>query len=201
MSVRRPLPRSLQVLTPAALALAALLLPAAAVAAPLKPGDAVPDFTLTDTQGKEHHLEALRGKVVVLIVWSSRCPQSRSYGVRLERLRKALDPKRVALLGLAPSRGETNEAVDAARREAKMELPVALDPDGGVCKSLGAVTTPTAYVVDGEGRLRYVGAIDDDPRGRSEQPTSYVEQAVRALLAGEDPPRTKVPNRGFKIRY
>jgi len=186
---------------PWAAALAAACLAAPALGLPLEAGDPVPTFEAADSDGRQHRLADLRGKVVVLVVWSSRCPQSRGYGPRLERLREGLDPKEVAFLGLAPSQGETAEAVNAARREAKMKLPVIVDSGGTISKSLSAVTTPTVYVVDREGVLRYHGAIDDDPRGRSESPTSYLEEAVRALLAGRDPPRTKVPSRGFKIRY
>jgi peroxiredoxin len=144
---------------------------------------------------------------VVLVVWGSKCPGSRAYGERLEALRRELakggGQERVVLLALAPNRGETPESIEAARREAKLEVPVLLDPGGAIAKDLGAVTTPTAYLIDAEGRLRYQGAIDDDPQGKKpkDERTSHLAEAVKAVLAGAAPKRVKVPATGFKIKF
>jgi hypothetical protein len=44
------------------------------------------------------------------------------------------------------------------------------------------------YIVDGDGKVVYAGAIDDDPRGRKESPLNYVDQALEALVAGKAVP-------------
>ncbi len=165
-------------------------------------GDEVRPFTATDAEGRRHRLADLRGKKhVVLVVWSSRCPHCRAYGERLERLRKAYAERGVVLLGLAPSRGETAEAIAEGKRQAKVEFPVLLDEGGKIARDLGAVTTPTVYLIDKEGRLRYQGAIDDDPQGKKADPEAHLQQAIDAVLAGKDPPKTKVQGPGFRIRY
>lgn len=192
--MRRAVPRSA--------ALLALSLGLLGVAQAYEAGDEVTAFTLRDGQGKEHRLAALRGKKhVVLVVWSSRCPHSQAYAERLEALREELADEDVVLLLVAPGKHETAEGVEAARKKAKLGAPVLLDPGGKVSKDLGAVTTPTAYFIDKDGRLRYQGAIDDDPQGKKEEREEHLADAVNAVLAGEEPPKTKVKAAGFKIKY
>ena len=62
-------------------------------------------------------------------------------------------------------------------------------------------TTPNMYVVDGDGILQYSGAIDDDPRGRSEDPRNYVDSAVGVLLAGGSPDPGETRPYGCSVKY
>jgi hypothetical protein len=56
------------------------------------------------------------------------------------------------------------------------------------------------YVIDTQGVLRYAGAIDDDPRGRSAS-VNYVRQAVDALQSGRTVPVTSSPPYGCSVKY
>ena len=167
-----------------------------------EPGKKAPAFALKDAGGKQHSSSTYKGKVVVLLVWSSSCPTSKAYGARLEQLGKRWSKgKKVVLLGLAPSRGETAATIKAGKAKGKISFPVLLDGGGKIAKTLGAKVTPTAYVIDGKGVLRYAGRIDDDPRGKKKSPTQHLLQAVDAVLAGRNPSKTKRFGPGFKIRY
>jgi hypothetical protein len=57
------------------------------------------------------------------------------------------------------------------------------------------------YVIDGEGAVRYAGAIDDDPRGRNDEPKNYVSGAVQALLASSDPDPSSTRPYGCGVKY
>jgi peroxiredoxin len=183
--------------TPARAALAAsLCLALAASAAAYEAGDAVADFTGTDEAGKTHQLSAHRGKVVVLVAWGSRCPFSKAFGPSLDALRKA-NPQAV-FLGLAPNAGETASGVKAAKGAHGIGFPILLDAGGSIATKFGAVMSPTAYVIDAQGKLRYQGAIADKANGPKQR---YLADALAAVLAGRSPAVPKTRVRGVRIKY
>jgi hypothetical protein len=57
------------------------------------------------------------------------------------------------------------------------------------------------YVIDANGVLRYAGAIDDDPRGRSDAPHNYVASAVHAVQSGNDPDPQSTRAYGCSVKY
>lgn len=191
---------SLRRAAPALLAgLVVAALPAAAVAW-AGVGEPAAGFTLRDAAGRQHRLEDHRGKVVVLVAWSSGCEDSQRYARRLARLAKRTADAGGVVLGLAPSTCDTAEAVDAAAKRHGLGFPVLLDPNGRVARALGAVVTPTAWVVDGGGVVRYQGAIDSDPGGGRQGATEFLREAVEAVLAGKAPPRPETRPVGTSIR-
>ena len=176
----------------------ALALPALA----LEIGEQVAPFTAQDARGKAHSLDGAleEGRILVLVVWKSGSPHCKTYGPRLEKLKQRYG-KRVTFLALAPDRDETAASVLAGMRDAGITFPVLLDPGGPISRRLDAVTTPTVYLIDRAKRLRYKGAIDDDPLGNKPQRAEYLAEAIDAVLAGKTPPRTKTGGPGFKIKY
>jgi len=197
-------PRSLPLLL-AALLLTSALAPAASATELGKPAPAFEG--MKDERGKEHALAEHKGQVVVLIVWASRCPHSKRYAPRLRALAKRYQPKdekerpKVVLFGLAPNKYEEPELIRKAK--GKLPFPILIDPAGAVTKLLKAFVTPTVFVLDGEGKLRYRGAIDDDPQGKKppKERTDHLRLAIEAVLAGKTPPKQKTGGPGFRIQF
>ena len=79
--------------------------------------------------------------------------------------------------------------------------PTLQDPAGSLGHLYGARTTPNMYVIDAAGMLRYSGAIDDDPRGRSEAPANHVRSAIHALLADRNPDPSETRPYGCSVKY
>ena len=63
-------------------------------------GKPAPDFTLTDTTGKEHHLGALKGKVVLLNFWYSSCTPCRRETPDLSAIYRAHAKNGLEILGI-----------------------------------------------------------------------------------------------------
>ena len=77
--------------------------------------------------------------------------------------------------------------MSAHAREHGVAFPVFKDPDNTLADQLVAERTCEAFVLDGERRLRYRGAIDDQygRATRKERPLQrHLAQALNAVLAG-----------------
>lgn len=196
--------RTLTTFASSAALAAALIIPAAASAqdAEAVVGQPAPDFTLTDQAGNSHTLSQYQGKVVVLEWTNPQCP----YVVRhydadtMEDLATNWGDD-VVWLAVDSSNFITPEASAEWAAAEGFSYPTLQDPSGATGRLYGAQTTPHMYVIDAEGTLRYAGAVDDDPRGRSDSPTNYVNAAVDSLLAGEAPAVTETEPYGCSVKY
>lgn len=149
----------------------------------------VPDFQLSNLKGHSISLASLHGKVVVLYFNSARCPVCNDYAPRVIALanRYAHNPK-VAFLAIDSDSGDGEMAdLDELRVQAKVlgqPFPTLLDPRGVVASLFEAEQTPSFYVIDADGILRYRGAFDNN-RHAADVTSHYVGDAVRQLLAGQ----------------
>lgn len=166
-------------------------------------GQPAPDFTLTDQAGNEHTLSDLRGKIVVLEWINPQCPfVQRHYGAgTMTKLDGEFPDDEVAWLAIDSSHFVEAADAEAWRQEHEIAYPILLDNSGEVGHAYDATTTPNMFVIDAEGTLRYMGAIDDDPRGRSDSPTNYVNQAVQALRNGEAVETAQTEPYGCSVKY
>jgi peroxiredoxin len=191
-------------LTKLMLGMALLALPVLGTASTkLSIGDAVPDLSVADENGASHKLSDHRGKVVVFEWTNPDCPfVQRHYSAdTMEKLSRELGA--TGVVWFAVNSTYNNKAADtiAWKKEQGFEYLTLQDQDGKLGKLMGARTTPHMFVVGPDGKLAYAGAIDDDPRGRSEKPKNYVSSAAQALLAGSalDPSNTEPY--GCSVKY
>ena len=166
---------------------------ASAAAAPERAelGKPAPDFTLTDYEGKVHHLADYRGKTVVLEWFNPDCPFVKaSHGKgSLKTMAKRLGDKVVwlAINSSGPGKqGNGRDRVEAGKKAFDLSHPVLIDETGRVGKQYGATNTPHMYVIGPDGVLAYRGAIDNSPDGEGESPTggklvNYVDAALDDL--------------------
>ncbi len=157
-------------------------------------GGMAPDFAAQGADGKLHRLSDYRGKTVVLEWTSPTCEfTARHYdsGAMPQLQKTATDQGIVWLLVDSAEAGAPDylDAAAANKRMAEKKLAATtllIDSSGKIGLTYGAVTTPSAYVIDPSGRLRYQGAMDDNPwgSGTTDVAHSYVKQALEALAKG-----------------
>jgi len=192
---------------------AALLaaLPCAAKETVATVGQSAPDFTLTDSLGKNHTLAESKDKVVVLEWLNYGCPFVRKHydSKNMQTLQSRYGAKGVVWYSVISSaKGKQGnypaDKINELNKEREGRASaILLDADGTVAKLYDAKTTPDMYVID-HGVLKYEGAIDDKPSTDvKDVPGSrnYVGEARDAVLAGKPVKTPYTKSYGCGVKY
>jgi peroxiredoxin len=187
----------------------ALVLVAAACAGPslaeLAVGQAAPPFELQSVDGEKVSLAQFAGRTVVLEWFNPNCPVSRRHSVAKTMTSTAAKHPDVVWLGINSTKTSHGDYLDPAAQkkfmdEQGVDYPVLYDTSGDVGRAYGAKTTPHMYVVDPAGKIAYMGAIDDDPRGKGAT-VNYVDAALSALERGKPIEPVSTKPYGCSVKY
>jgi peroxiredoxin len=175
-------------------------------------GQAVPDFTLTDVNGKAVKLSDFKGKHVVLEWTNPSCPfVVKHYGSKnMPTLQNDYTGKGVVWLAINSTSKSHPEYLEGPALNKRMgewnhkPSSLLMDADGKVGKAYGAKTTPHMYIVDPKGSLIYAGGIDDK---RSANPAdipsskNFVKAALDEALAGKPVSVASSQPYGCSVKY
>jgi len=164
----------------------------------------VPDFTLKDTEAKEHSLfGALKDedtKAVIVNFWSKDCPISKRYDKRLNGIYEKYKDKGVQVLSIDANYNESLNEISSFAKSKNLGFTILINPDSSVADLYAAETTPHIFLVDDEGLLRYTGSIDNDKDVGEEGRITYLEDAIDQLLAGKTVETKKTRHFGCEIK-
>src|SRR6266700_1059682 len=170
------------------------------VPAPPAIGATIEDFTLPDTDGKDHSLNSLKGKSgTVLIFIAVQCPISNAYNERMEKLAQDYKPRGINVIGINANNTEPADAVKAHAAEKHLTFPILKDPGNKIADRLGATRTPEAYFLDANNRLLYHGRIDNN-KDESQIESRDLREALDAALAGKPIQKTTATAFGCTIK-
>ncbi len=175
-------------------------------------GDAAPDFTGTDRNGKTHKLSEYRGKYVVLEWTNNGCPYTQKHyeSGNMQALQKDWTKKGVAWLTVLSSAPGEQGYMTAAQENAYLgkekATPTAalLDPTGAIGHEYAAKTTPHMFVIDPSGKLIYAGAIDDHATTDTadvKASKNYVSAALTESMAGQHVATSSTRPYGSSVKY
>jgi hypothetical protein len=187
------------------------LIPVFAQAAPAI-GAPAPDFALPDQDGTVRGLSEFRGRTVVLEWTNHDCPYVRKHynSGNMQNLQRDAASRRIVWLSMASSpQGEQGYVTGAQAKEltaSRNAAPAAviLDHRSQAARAYAATTTPGMYVIDAEGRLRYMGAIDSIRSTRVEdvaRAEPFLRDAMIAVQEGRQIERAVTPPYGCVIKY
>jgi hypothetical protein len=144
------------------------------------------DLVLRDIDGVERHplAAAEKGKGAVLFFIAHDCPISNSYAPEINRICAAYGGAGKFTFGIVHPYAELT--VEEAKKHAKdfsLTAPVFIDAKHVLCDRVGSTITPSVAVVSPDGKVLYLGRIDDKWAGYGK---SRVEPTVRDLRAALD---------------
>lgn len=178
---------------------------------PIEIGAKAPDFTLTDTSGKEHTLSqyTAKGQTVVLEWFSPDCPFVKKHyradtGTMLAIQQEMKDEPVVWLRINSARAGHPSTGVERNAQTAKawgIQTPILLDESGQVGMSYNAKRTPEMYIINKDGVLAYHGAIDNLSDASSPGDVNYVRNALQQVMAGETVTNSQNKPYGCGIKY
>jgi peroxiredoxin len=188
------------------------LLPISSYAQTAKVSAPAPDFTATDSQGKNHSLDEYHGKYVVLEWHNQGCPYTRKHyeSGNMQNLQKEWTAKGVVWFTVISSAPGAQGYVTPAQENdylAKMHaVPTAalLDPDGKLGRLYSARTTPDMFIIDPQGKLIYAGAIDNRPTPDAEDvkgADNFVSDALSSAMAGKPVAMPYTRAYGCSVKY
>lgn len=169
-------------------------------------GDTAPDFSLKSTAGNYVSLSDYKdAKGYIVVFTCNHCPYAVMYEDRLVELHNTYAPKGYPVIAINPNDPEAKPGdsfENMAVRAAEKSFPFTYLFDDGqkVYPQFGATKTPHVYLLDGDMKVQYIGAIDDSAKDPDAVEVKYVENAIAALEAGTeiDPKETKAIGCGIK---
>ena len=162
-------------------------------------GAKLEDFKLTDTGGKEHSFNNLKGKNgAVLIFLSAQCPVVKGYNERINQIAADYEAKGIAFIGVNSNATESLEWVKSHAAE-NYKFPMLIDKGNVLADKLGATVTPEVYYFDEKNVLLYHGAIDNDRSGKNVS-ENILRTAFDSKLGGKAIAKTKSSAFGCSIK-
>jgi peroxiredoxin len=158
---------------------------------------------LPGTDGEMHSLADLKDKsVVVLIFTSASCEYAVDYEARIADFKRRFEDQSVAVVPVCVNKipADSLDALTKRVKQKQLGFHYLYDESQKIAKDYGAIYTPEFYVLNKDRQVVYMGAFDDatDP---AKVQNRWVEDAVKATLAGAMPEKTETVARGCLVRY
>jgi glutathione peroxidase-family protein len=171
-----------------------------------------PNFSLKDSNGKEHSLSDFAGKTIVLEWINYDCPFVKKHydSGNMQSLQEKYTQKGVIWLAICSSaKGKqghfSNDEINKRSKEHNAKFTAYLiDEDGKVGKMYGAKTTPHMYVINSKGNLVYAGAIDDiksTDKDDIKKAKNYVAKALDEVLSDKEVTTKSTTPYGCSVKY
>ena len=173
-------------------------------------GDVATDFRLKNIDNQMVSLADYKDAKGYIVIFScNTCPYVVAYEDRMIDLHNTYSPKGYPVIAINPndpdvSPGDSFEKMQERAREKQFPFPYVFDETQEVFWAYGATRTPHVFLLEktNEGNIvRYIGAIDDNYKDASAVNEKFVEQAVDALLSGNDIETKTTKAIGCTIKY
>jgi cytochrome c biogenesis protein CcmG, thiol:disulfide interchange protein DsbE len=144
-----------------------------------------PDFAVPDLAGQAVRLSALRGRVVLVNLWTTWCPPCREEMPSMERLYQRLRDRGFVLLAVSQDEGGA-AVVEPFVRQLGLTFPILVDPEQQVGGRFHVWGYPESFLIDREGRIveRIIGPRD----WASPEQVAAVERLLDATTGGPPTP-------------
>ena len=169
-------------------------------------GSGPPDFALTGVDGAEHTLAGYDDvEILVLVQSCNHCPYVLAWEGRMSAIARDYADRGVRLVAVNSNDadrypGDSFAAMVAHAGEQGFPFDYLHDPEQAIAHALGSERTPEVFVFDGDRRLVYHGAIDDN-RDDTAVGRDYLRDALDSVLAGGAPDPAETPPVGCSVKW
>lgn len=158
-------------------------------------GDLADDFSLKNIDNSMVSLADYKdAKGFIVTFTCNTCPFAVLYEDRIQALNEKYGSQGYPVIAIMPNNtdvkpGDNMQAMKKRAEEKGFTFPYLIDKGQKVYPKFGATKTPHIYVLEKTKKgnvVKYIGAIDDNHEDASAVKIKFVENAVDALLKGEE---------------
>lgn len=158
-------------------------------------GDVATDFSLKNIDNQKVSLADFKNAKGYIVIFScNTCPYVVAYEDRMIALHNKYNPKGYPVIAINPndpdvSPGDSFEKMQERARDKQFPFPYLFDETQESFWKYGATRTPHVFLLEKTDKgniVRYIGAIDDNYKDASAVKEKFIENAVDALLSGND---------------
>lgn len=165
------------------------------------------DVVMKNVDSKMVSIGDIAGEKGTLVVFTcNACPYAKAWEERIVALGNKFSQQGVGVIAInsndpkvVPEDGF--EAMQQRAKERKLAFPYVMDETSGVAKAFGAGRTPEVFLFNGEGKLVYHGAIDDNHKEPDKVVSHYLKDALDAVVAGRDVAVKETKALGCSIKF
>ena len=158
-------------------------------------GDLADDFSLKNIDNSMVSLADYKdAKGFIVTFTCNTCPFAVLYEDRIQALNEKYASQGYPVIAIMPNNtdvkpGDNMQAMKKRAEEKGFTFPYLIDKGQKVYPKFGATKTPHIYVLEKTKKgnvVKYIGAIDDNHEDASAVKIKFIENAVDALLKGEE---------------
>ena len=158
-------------------------------------GDLADDFSLKNIDNSMVSLADYKdAKGFIVTFTCNTCPFAVLYEDRIQALNEKYASQGYPVIAIMPNNtdvkpGDNMQAMKKRGEEKGFTFPYLIDKGQKVYPKFGATKTPHIYVLEKTKKgdvVKYIGAIDDNHEDASAVKIKFIENAVDALLKGEE---------------
>jgi peroxiredoxin len=176
-----------------------------------KVGDYATNFNLKNVDGAMVSLSDYGDAQGFIVVFTcNECPYAKLYQDRINDLNRKYESKGFPVIAINPndpqrSPADSYEKMQARAQEKDYTFPYLVDETQEITRTYGATNTPHVYILDKEDedkfRVAYIGTIDNNYKDAEKADKHYVQDAVDALLQGQEVTTTNTKAIGCTIKW
>jgi len=148
--------------------------------------------SVKDINGQETALRSLSKQNGLLVVFScNTCPFVVAWEDRYNALHEMCEKNNVGMVLVNSNEAfrDKEDSMEAMKQHAKdlgYTMPYVVDRNHEIADAFGARTTPHVFLFDNKLELAYRGAIDDNYKDKDGVSATYLQDALTAMVAGEE---------------
>ena len=174
-------------------------------------GDTVEDFNLKNVNGEMVSMSDYEDAKGFMVTFTcNHCPYAKLYEERIMELDKKYASKGYPVIAINPNDpaqvpDDSFERMQEVAEEKGYTFPYLFDSTQEVAKRFGATRTPHLYILQKSGNsalvVKYIGAVDNNPKDGDAADKHYVENALKDLMMGKEVRKSMTKAIGCTIKW